>query len=139
MMRLDYTLTLPGMFDVSNIQALADEFDVNILAKVIFTFTPDIIMSPLALPRDLLNRKVDSIVNKFILGDALRDVLLQLKERPNIQEMFPDDYERGMRKGKRRVLTLENIRPNAICMRDIFEGDQRCTETLEWWDSIDAG
>ena len=50
-----------------------------------------------------------------------------------------DEYERGMRKGKRRILTLENIRPNAICMRDIFAGSQGCQETLEWWDSIDAG
>ena len=139
MMRLDYTLTLPGMQDVSNMQAIADELGVEILAKVIFTFTNDIIMSPLALPRDLLDRKVDSIVNKFILGDALRDVLLQLKNRPTIQEQWPDDYERGMRKGKRRILTLENIRPNALCMRDIFAGPQGCKETLEWWDSIDAG
>jgi hypothetical protein len=140
MMRLDYTLTLPGMQDVSQMQALADELDVDILAKVIFTFTPDIIMSPLALPRDLLDRKVDSIVNKFILGDALRNVLLQLKNRPNIEETYgKDDYERGMRKGKRRVLTLENIRPNALCMRDIFAGEQGCDETLEWWDNIDAG
>ena len=44
-----------------------------------------------------------------------------------------------MRKGKRRVLTLENIRPNALCMRDIFAGEQGCDETLEWWDNIDAG
>ena len=44
-----------------------------------------------------------------------------------------------MRKGKRRILTLENIRPNALCMRDIFAGPQGCKETLEWWDSIDAG
>ena len=34
------------MQDVSQMQALADELDVDILAKVIFTFTPDVIMSP---------------------------------------------------------------------------------------------
>ena len=139
MMRLDYTLTLPGMFDISNMQALADELDVEILAKVIFTFTPDVIMSPLALPRDLLDRRVDSIVNKFILGPALKDVLLQLKNRPTIQEQYSDEeYQRGMRKGKRRMLTLENIRPNELCMRDIFAGPQGCEETLEWWDNIEV-
>ena len=140
MMRLDYTLTLPGMQDVSNMQALADDLNVDILAKVIFTFTPDVIMSPLALPRDLLDRKIDSILNKFILGNALRDVLLQLKNRPTLQEQYSEEeYQRGMRKGKRRILTLENIRPNALCMRDIFAGPQGCEETLEWWDRIDAG
>ena len=136
MMRLDYTLTLPGMFDVSNMQSLADELNVDILAKVIFTFTPDIIMSPLALPRDVLNNLVDGIVQKYILGNALRDVLIQLKNRPNIEEMFPDEYERGLRKGKRRILTLERIRPNDICFRDIIQSSK---ETVDWWDSIDAG
>ena len=136
MMRLDYTLTLPGMFDVSNMQALADELEVDILAKVIFTFTPDIIMSPLALPRDLLDKLVDQQITKYILGPALKDVLMQLKKRPNIEEMFPEEYERGLRKGKRRMLTLENIRPNKICFRDIIKESE---EILEWWDSIDAG
>ena len=35
-MRLDYTLTLPGMFDIANMQLLADKLDVDILAKTIF-------------------------------------------------------------------------------------------------------
>jgi len=136
MMRLDYTLTLPGMFDVSNMQALADELEVDILAKVIFTFTPDIIMSPLALPRDLLDKLVDYQLTKYILGPALKDVLTQLKNRPNIEEMFPEEYKRGLRKGKRRMLTLENIRPNEICFRDIIKESE---DILAWWDSIDAG
>ena len=117
-------------------QALADELEVDILAKVIFTFTPDIIMSPLALPRDLLDKLVDQQITKYILGPALKDVLMQLKKRPNIEEMFPEEYERGLRKGKRRMLTLENIRPNKICFRDIIKESE---EILEWWDSIDAG
>jgi hypothetical protein len=51
-MRIDFTLTLPGMFEVDAIQQLAKQFGVELLAKVIFSFSPDIIMSPLALPRD---------------------------------------------------------------------------------------
>jgi len=135
-MRLDYTLTLPGMFDIANMQLLADKLDVDILAKTIFTFSPDIIMSPLALPRHLLNRMVDDAIENNNLGSALTDVLTQLKNRPNIEEQWPDEYKRGMRKGKRRVLTLENIRPNELCMRDILSVDK---ETLTWWDGIDAG
>ena len=50
--------------------------------------------------------------------------------------MFPDEYERGLRKGKRRILTLERIRPNDICFRDIIQSSK---ETVDWWDSIDAG
>ena len=136
MMRLDYTLTLPGMFDIVNMQKLANELDVEILAKVIFTFTPDIIMSPMALPRNILNEMVDKRIAEMPLGPALTDVLTQLKNRPNIEEQWPDEHKRGLRKGKRRMLTLESIRPNSICFRDIISS---CPDTLAWWDSIDAG
>ena len=136
MMRLDYTLTLPGMFDVANMQKLANELNVEILAKVIFTFSPDIIMSPLALPRKILDKIVDKRIAEMPLGPALTDVLLQLKNRPNIEEQWPEEYERGLRKGKRRMLTLESIRPNNICFRDIIS---TCPDTLAWWDNIDAG
>ena len=136
MMRLDYTLTLPGMFDIVNMQKLANELDVEILAKVIFTFTPDIIMSPMALPRKILNEMIDKRIAEMPLGPALTDVLTQLKNRPNIEEQWPEEHERGLRKGKRRMLTLESIRPNSICFRDIISS---CPDTLAWWDSIDAG
>jgi hypothetical protein len=135
-MRLDYTLTLPGMFDIVNMQKLANELDVEILAKVIFTFSTDIIMSPLALPRKILNEMVDKRIAQMPLGPALTDVLTQLKNRPNIEEQWPEEHERGLRKGKRRILTLESIRPNSICFRDIIS---TCPDTLAWWDGIDAG
>ena len=135
-MRLDFTLTLPGMFDIVNMQKLANELDVDILAKVIFTFTPDIIMSPLALPRKILNEMVDKLIVEMSLGPALTDVLTQLKNRPNIEEQWPEEHKRGLRKGKRRILTLESIRPNNICFRDIIS---TCPDTLTWWDGIDAG
>ena len=135
-MRLDFTLTLPGMFDIVSMQKLANELDVDILAKVIFTFTPDIIMSPLALPRKILNEMVDKLIVEMSLGPALTDVLTQLKNRPNIEEQWPEEHKRGLRKGKRRMLTLESIRPNNICFRDIIS---TCPDTLAWWDGIDAG
>jgi hypothetical protein len=135
-MRLDYTLTLPGMFDVNNMQSLADELNVDILAKTIFTFTPDIIMSPLALPRKILDRLVDNIITTNNLGRALCDVLTQLKNRPTMAEQWPNQYAEGMRKGKRRILTLERIRNDKFTMKDILSADQ---EILDWWEDIDAG
>ena len=60
MMRIDFTLTLPGLFEIVNICKLARELDVDILAKVVFAFTPDIAMSPLFLSEifTLLCRKI---------------------------------------------------------------------------------
>jgi hypothetical protein len=134
-MRLDFTLTLPGLFEVERIQQLANELGVEILAKVIFTFTPDIIMSPLALPRNILNRVVDTLIKDNTLGNALQDVLEQLKHRPTMEEQFPD-YVQGMQKGKRRLLKLESIRNDQLTMQDILSEDK---EILNWWNSIDAG
>ena len=133
-MRLDFTLTLPGLFEVARIQKLANELNVDILAKVIFTFTPDIIMSPLALPRKILDRKVDQLITDNQLGSALVDVLVQLKNRPTMEEQFPD-YAIGMQKGKQRMLKLETIRNDQYTMKDILSNDQ---EILDWWESIDA-
>jgi len=135
-MRIDFTLTLPGLFEVENIQRLADELNVDILAKVTFTFTPDIIMSPLALPKEILDPIVDQIITNNTLGSALKDVLVQLKNRPTMAEQWPDEYNFGMTKGKSRILTLEHIRKDSLTMRDIISVNQ---DVLNWWDSIDAG
>lgn len=133
-MRLDFTLTLPGLFEVERIQQLANELGVDILSKTTFTFTPDIIMSPLALPRELLNRKVEQLIN--VVGDnALKDTLVQLKNRFNIEEMWPGEYQIGLQKGKRRILTLERIRNDEFTMSDILKEDP---EIYEWWQSIRA-
>ena len=133
-MRIDFTLTLPGLFEVDRIQALAEEFDVDILAKVIFSFTPDIIMSPLALPRWLLDKKVDQLLLQ-LNNRALKDVLMQLKNRPVFAEQWPDTYQAGLVKGKERILRLERVREDAYTLGNILSEDK---EILEWYESIVA-
>lgn len=130
--RIDFTLTLPGLFEVEHIQQLADELGVEILAKVIFTFTPDITLSPLALPRELLDRKVDQIITS-VKSPALRDVLLQLKQRPTIEEQWPEQYREGMVKGKRRILQIERIRNDSFTLDSILQRDK---EIHAWWKDI---
>jgi hypothetical protein len=131
-MRLDFTLTLPGLFEVVNMQNLARELDVDILAKTIFSFTPDIIMSPLALPRELLDKTVDRLVTTLTHG-ALKDILLQLKNRPTFAEQWPDSYQQALAKGKRRVLKLEQIRGDTYTLSDILKQDK---EIFDWYEQI---
>ena len=130
-MRLDFTLTLPGMFEVDNMTALAEELGVQLLAKVIFSFGPDIIMSPLALPRTILDPWIDELAGRS--AGAMRDVLLQLKTRPTFAEQWPDTYRAGLAKGKARVLQLESIRTQSITMAEILA--QR-PAVLNWWNEI---
>jgi len=130
--RIDFTLTLPGLFEVGNIVRLAQEYRTEILAKVVFSFSPDIILSPLALPRELLDKTVDRLVTALPSG-ALKDVLLQLKTRPTFAEQWPDQFTEALAKGKHRVLQLESIRGDTFTLADILQQDP---EIYEWYNSI---
>ena len=130
-MRLDFTLTLPGMFETGAMEKLSQTYGVQLLAKVIFSFSPDIIMSPLALPRHLLDPWIDELAGRS--AGAMRDVLLQLRNRPTFEEQWPDTYRAGLAKGKARVLKLENIRTQPITMAEILSARP---EIKEWWDQI---
>ena len=130
-MRLDFTLTLPGMFSVDAMEALSQKYGVQLLAKVIFSFSPDIVMSPLALPRHLLDPWVDELAGRS--AGAMRDVLLQLKNRRTFAEQWPDSYQEGLSRGKARVLQLERIRTQSVTMTDILGSRP---EVLEWWMKI---
>jgi hypothetical protein len=130
-MRIDFTLTLPGMFEITNIQNLADELGVDILAKVVFSFGPDILLSPLSLPRDILHAWIDELLPET--QGALRDVLIQLKTRPTFAEQWPNEFDAGLRKGKARILKLEAIRKDTYTLADILS--QR-PEVHEWYQSI---
>lgn len=130
-MRIDFTLTLPGMFEVGAIQRQSLHWGVELLAKVIFSFSPDIVMSPLSLPRHLLDPWLDELIQES--NGAMRDVLTQLKTRPTFQEQWPDQWQAGLRKGKARILQLEQIRTQSTTMTDILGARP---EILKWWNEI---
>ena len=129
--RIDFTLTLPGMFEITRIRQLAEIYRVDILAKVMFSFSPNIVMSPLALPRTLLEPWIDELVPQ--VDGALRDMLVQLKTRQTFEEQWPDSYRQGLVSGRARVLQLESIRTQKITMAEIL-ADRPAV--LEWWNNI---
>jgi hypothetical protein len=131
-MRLDFTLTLPGMLEVNNMQQLAAEYDVELLTKVIFSFSPDIILSPLALPRSLLEPWIDELLDSASVP-SMSALLTQLKTRHTFEEQWPDTYQQALIQGKQRLLKLESIRPNSVNIQSIL--DQR-TEVGKWFREI---
>jgi hypothetical protein len=133
-MRLDFTLTLPGMFETGAMERLSQKYGVQLLAKVIFSFSPDIVMSPLCLPRVLLDPWLDELIDQST-SDAMRDVLTQLKTRPTFEEQWPDTHKSALIRGKQRILKLEQIRTQTITMTDILA--QR-SDVLKWWNEIEA-
>lgn len=132
-MRLDFTLTLPGMFEVNNMQKLSQQLGVELLTKVVFSFSPDIVMSPLALPRKLLDPWIDELVDHSTSN--MRSMLLQLKTRPTFEEQWPEEYQSAIAQGKARVLKLEQIRTQSITMTDILSAR---SDVLKWWMQIES-
>ena len=129
--RIDFTLTLPGMFEITRIRQLAKTYGVDVLAKVIFSFSPNIVMSPLALPRTLLEPWIDEIIPQ--VDGALRDMLTQLKTRQTFEEQWPNEYKKGLAQGRDRVLQLESIRTQPTTMTEILSARPA---VLEWWNNI---
>ena len=85
-MRLDYTITMPGLLELKNMFDLSQELDVELLTKVMFTFSPTEVLSPLALPRELLCTIIDEAL-EYMEPKATRkqqsliDTLKNLKNR----------------------------------------------------------
>jgi hypothetical protein len=63
----------------------------------------------------------------------MRDVLLQLKNRPTFAEQWPTEWQAGLAKGKARMLQLEKIRGDAYILADILSQDP---EILAWYNEI---
>jgi hypothetical protein len=134
-MRIDFTLTLPGMFEIINIQRLAEKENVDVLSKVVFSLSPNIILSPLSLPKTILHPWIDEILNSDLHIPSMRDILVQLKSRPTFQEEWPEQYQKGLYNGKKRILHLEKIRTQSITLEEILA---QKPELLKWWNQIEC-
>jgi hypothetical protein len=137
-MRIDFTLTLPGLFEIKNIIKLSKELNTGILAKVVFAFTPDIVMSPLCLPKDILHRIVNNIIadiSRIITPNQrpMLDILENLLQRKTFSEEWPTTHLSGISQGKKRVLEIEGIRNDSFTMNDILKQDK---EIYDWWKAI---
>ena len=135
-MRIDFTLTLPGLTEVVNIVKLAKQFDVELLTKMTFAFDPSIPMSPQILPRHLLNAWLDDIEQE--LGHDIHyvaNLFQQLRSQPTFEEHWPDTYLEGQRKARHTTDNLEKFRQDQLRLTDILA--QR-PAVQKWWNSINA-
>jgi len=126
-MRLDYTITMPGLLELKNMFDLSRELDTAILTKVMFTFSNDEILSPLALPKELLHTLLDEALAYMEplatrKQKSLIDVIKNLKDR---ETFIPT------KKGKQRQESIDKIR-----RQDIIKILRRDERVLDWWTSI---
>lgn len=137
---LDLTLTLPGLFGLKDYIEYANQQDVKIYTKIVFDFDPSKILSPFALPKDLLTRLLDDLIKEIQpitnqKNKSVLDTLKEMKNRPSFEEKYPDNYQSGLRKGKEFLLRLQNRRSDQknISIEDIL---RKHSDIYSWWNCI---
>ena len=126
-MRLDYTITMPGLLELKNMFDLSRELDTEILTKVMFTFSNDEILSPLALPKELLHTLIDEALAYMepLATRKQRSLIDVIKNLKNRETFIPT------KEGKQRQEGIDKIRRQDITK--ILSRDER---VLDWWTSI---
>jgi hypothetical protein len=126
-MRLDYTITMPGLLELKNIFDLSRELDTEILTKVMFTFSNDEILSPLAMPKQLLHTLIDEALAYMepLASRKQRSLIDVIKNLKNRETFTPT------KKGKQRQESIDKIRRQDITK--ILSRDER---VLDWWTSL---
>jgi hypothetical protein len=130
----DLTITGPGMFSLKDLFNLALKLDVRIETKIMFAFHPDIVLSPFAWPRHILDRKIDELLEYMEprvthKTNSLVMTLKDMKKRPTFQEQFPDAEEKFFQ-GRNWHRQLDTVRNESLKLEDIYKQDM---ELYEWW------
>ena len=133
----DLTITSPGLFSIKEMFDLAMELDVNTLIKTTFSFDSTIIMSPLMMPRHILDPILDDIIQHVEKGRGVGkqiyyEALTDLKTKKTFEEQYPNHIE-GIKIGKERIKTIDAFRGNEGKIESIFSQNK---ELLEWWNKI---
>ena len=135
-MLMDLTLTGPGMFDLKTFFNYALELDVKIETKRMFAFHPDIVFSPMAWPRHILDRIIKENLD-YIVPRATHKQQTLIRElenmlvTPTFQEQWPDQAEASFFKGRNWQDKIADIRPEQpLRIEDIYKAD---SELYDWW------
>lgn len=135
-MLMDLTLTGPGMFDLKNFFNYALELDVKIETKRMFAFHSDIVFSPMAWPRHILDRIIKENLD-YIVPRATHKQQTLIRElenmlvTPTFQEQWPDQAESSFFKGRNWQDKIADIRPDQpLRIEDIYRAD---SELYDWW------
>ena len=134
-MLFDLTITGPGMFSIKDLFDLSLELDVRIETKIMFAFHADIVFSPFAWPKHILNRHLDELL-AYIEPKAtpkqqtLVNTLKGMKDRQTFAEQWPDTHEEQFFNGRNYQEQLDRIRQEQFRLEDIYKRDP---ELYEWW------
>ncbi len=134
---IDMTVTLPGIVHLKEMMEFTQKYEITVLPKLILPSQPDVVLSPLSLPRALLDQLIDRVqkeIKPFVSFDnvSIFRLLTQIKEQPNFEESFPDQYQEQFDQGRQKLLAMEAWRQDSVTLSDLY---QKIPELQEWWQS----
>jgi hypothetical protein len=140
-MVFDLTITLPGLLSIKELFDHAVELNVVTYIKTTFSFDSSVLMSPLSIPRPILEEIIDDTLDYIkprvtsktqIYVEALED----LKTKKTFEESYPD-YKEGRKRGKENMIRIAEFRKDGLNGSLTFEnilGQNK--KLLEWWTQI---
>jgi hypothetical protein len=136
----DLTVTAPGLFSMKEMIDITAKLDVHTLIKTTFAFDSSIMMSPLAIPRHILNPILDDII-EYAKRKAKYNPKIQnyvtcfedIKSKQTFQEQYPD-WREGLVRGKKGLQQIDKYRNNLGKIEEIYS---QYPPLLEWWNSIE--
>jgi hypothetical protein len=137
-MVFDLTVTTPGLFSIKNLFDIATELNIKTYFKTTFSFDSSVVMSPLCLPKELLNEVIDDILNYIEpkltnLNRIYYDGLIDIKNKKTFEEMYTD-YKEGLKRGKEKLQKIDAFRGDIYKFDNILKKNN--TKVYEWWKSI---
>lgn len=135
---IDLTVTTPGLFSIKNLFDIATELNIKTYFKTTFSFDSSVVMSPLCLPKNLLDEVIDDIIlyiepKLTPLNRIYYEGLIDLKNKKTFEEMYPD-YKEGLKRGKEKLQKIDAFRGDEYKFDNILKKNN--TKVYEWWKSI---
>jgi hypothetical protein len=135
----DLTVTSPGLFSMKKMIDITSELDVHTLIKTTFSFDSSIVMSPMMIPRHILEPILDDIIDyakeKAQVNNKIWNYVTcfeDIKKKQTFEEQYPD-WEDGIKRGKTRLKMIDAFRSNENKIEEIFSN---YPPLLEWWNNI---
>jgi len=130
----DVTLTLPGLFSMKEMFDLVTELNVKSYFKITFSFDSSVLMSPMLLPRNILDDILDDLIaycepKVTHKTQVYVDTFRSMKTRPVFEEEYTD-WQDGFARGRKQLLKLEEIRNASLTMERILSNH---TGAHSWW------
>ena len=132
---LDVALTLPGLLAIEDIVSFLDQLGLPFQSRIFESSGPECILTPLVLPRELLNEVIDNTVKSLFAKATITNLriiqtLLNIRKSSVHEEAYPSLWKQQLRTGKAKLETSESTKNHQLYFIDLLS---KHPKVLQWW------